>query len=54
MVEAVGVPAERVLFIDDNVINVEAAARLGLHARRVVGVEGARQAFDELGLLGGT
>jgi glucose-1-phosphatase len=52
VVEAVGVPAERVLFIDDNVINVEAAARLGLHARRVVGVEGAREALAELGLLG--
>jgi putative hydrolase of the HAD superfamily len=54
VVDAVGVPAERVLFIDDNVINVEAAARFGLRARHVVGVEGARQAFDELGLLGGT
>jgi len=51
VVEAMGVSAERVLFIDDNLINVEAAARLGLHARRVVGVEGARQAFRDLGLL---
>lgn len=46
-----GVPAHRVLFIDDNIINVDAAASLGLHARRVVGVEGARSAFEELGLL---
>ncbi len=46
-----GVPAHRVLFIDDNTINVEAAARLGLVARRVVGVDGARAAFTELGLL---
>ena len=52
VVEAMGVPVQRVLFIDDNVINVEAAARLGLHARRVVGVEGARQVFFELGVLG--
>ena len=51
VVAAMGVPAERVLFIDDNVINVEAAARLGLHARCVVGVDGARQAFRDLGLL---
>lgn len=45
------VPAHRVLFIDDNIINVESAARLGLHARRVVGVDGAAAAFHELGLL---
>ena len=48
---AVGVPADRVLFVDDNAINVAAAARFGLHARRVVGVDGARQALRELGLL---
>jgi HAD superfamily hydrolase (TIGR01509 family) len=42
----------RVLFIDDNAINVQAAAKLGMHTRRVVGVDGARQAFVELGLLG--
>ena len=41
----------RVLFIDDNAINVAAAAKLGLHTRRVVGVDGARQAFVDLGLL---
>jgi len=41
----------RVLFIDDNAINVQAAAKLGMHTRRVVGVHGARQAFADLGLL---
>ena len=46
------VPAARVLFIDDNAINVDAAAKLGMHTRRVVGVDGARQAFVDLGLLG--
>ncbi|MFO1317385.1 MAG: HAD family phosphatase [Burkholderiales bacterium] len=51
VVEAIGAPAHRVLFVDDNAINVDAAARLGLHARRVVGVEGARQALREIGLL---
>ncbi len=51
VLDALGVPAERVLFIDDNAINVDAAARLGLHARRVAGVDGARAAFEELGLL---
>ena len=46
------VPPARVLFIDDNAINVQAAAKLGMHTRRVVGVDGARQAFVDLGLLG--
>jgi putative hydrolase of the HAD superfamily len=44
-------PAQRVLFVDDNAINVEAAARLGMHTRRVQGVAGARQAFVELGIV---
>jgi len=51
VLDAVGAPAHRVLFVDDNAINVDAAARLGLHARRVQGVDGARAAFVELGLL---
>ena len=51
MLETIDVPAERVLFIDDNAINVDAAARLGLVARRVAGIGGARAAFRELGLL---
>jgi putative hydrolase of the HAD superfamily len=51
VLEALDVPAHRVLFIDDNTINVDAAARLGMHTRRVAGVDGARRAFDELGLL---
>ena len=53
VLEAVGAPAHRVLFIDDNAINVDAAARLGIHTRRVAGVDGARRAFAELGLLPG-
>lgn len=52
VLDAVDVPAERVLFIDDNTINVEAAAKLGMVTRRVAGVDGARRAFRELGLLG--
>jgi putative hydrolase of the HAD superfamily len=51
VLETVGAPAGRVLFIDDNAINVDAAARFGLVARRVVGVGGARAAFRELGLI---
>ena len=51
VLQALDTPAQRVLFIDDNAINVAAAATLGMHTRRVAGVEGARQAFVELGLL---
>jgi putative hydrolase of the HAD superfamily len=39
-----------VLFVDDNAINVEAAARAGLAARRVAGPGGVRAALAELGL----
>jgi len=51
VLDALDVPAHRVLFVDDNAINVDAAAQLGLHTRRVEGVTGARAAFAELGLL---
>jgi putative hydrolase of the HAD superfamily len=51
VLEAIEAPAHRVLFIDDNAINVDAAARLGMIARKVAGVAGARRAFVELGLL---
>ena len=48
---AMGAPAARVLFVDDNAINVDAAAQLGMVTRRVLGVDGARNALRELGLL---
>jgi len=51
VIEALDVPAERVLFVDDNPLNVEAAGRLGIVARRVAGVDGARRALADLGLL---
>ena len=51
VLEALDVPAARVLFVDDNAINVEAASRLGMQARRVAAVDGARAAFVELGLI---
>jgi glucose-1-phosphatase len=52
VLDALDLPAERVLFVDDNALNVEAAAALGIVARRVVGVDGARSALAGLGLLG--
>jgi putative hydrolase of the HAD superfamily len=45
------VEAEQVLFLDDNAVNVEAAAVTGFAARRVQGPEGARAALVEAGVL---
>jgi glucose-1-phosphatase len=53
VLDAVGAPAARVLFVDDNSINVESAASLGLHARCAVGIDGARRVFDQFGLRRG-
>jgi putative hydrolase of the HAD superfamily len=46
-----GVPAERALFIDDNAINVAAAARLGIVARQAIGPAGVRAVLAELALV---
>jgi FMN phosphatase YigB (HAD superfamily) len=45
------VPRRRVLFLDDNVINVEAAAQAGFAARHVRGVAAAHDALTEAGVL---
>jgi putative hydrolase of the HAD superfamily len=41
----------RVLFLDDNVVNVEAARSVGFVAEHVVGVEAARRALEGSGIL---
>jgi glucose-1-phosphatase len=51
VIEALGVAPERVLLVDDNALNVEAAAGLGIVARRVVGVDGAREVLAALRLI---
>ena len=38
MVETIGLPPERLLFFDDNQINIDAARRIGINAYRVRGV----------------
>ena len=43
-----GARAENVLFVDDNAINVDAAAKLGIVARKVAGPESVREALTEL------
>lgn len=46
-----GVGPERVVFLDDNTLNVEAAEGVGLRAARVRGVAEARRALVETGVL---
>jgi putative hydrolase of the HAD superfamily len=41
----------RVLFLDDSQLNVDQAAAVGLDARRVVGVDSARSALVDAGII---
>jgi len=50
-VERLGCPAERILFLDDNQINVEGARNAGLVAEKTVGVEDARSVLEGYALL---
>lgn len=50
VLDSIDVPPAHVLFIDDNMINVDGAAALGMHARRAVGVDGARRVCLDFGL----
>jgi glucose-1-phosphatase len=45
------VPRQRVLFLDDNAVNVEAAQAVGFAARHVRGTEAAREALAAAGVL---
>ncbi|HVT41905.1 MAG TPA: HAD family phosphatase [Acidimicrobiales bacterium] len=45
------VPPERVLFLDDNAVNVDAAVGAGFEARHVRRISGARAALVETGVL---
>lgn len=47
-----GVPAERVLFLDDNAMNVAGAVAAGFQAARAAGVDEACQRLAEAGVLG--
>ena len=46
------VPAGRVLFLDDNAVNVAGAAAAGFQAARAAGVEEARKRLVEAAVLG--
>lgn len=49
-IDTLDVAAERVLFVDDNALNVAAAEKLGIVARRVAGVEALRATLETFGL----
>ena len=51
VLETLDVAPEQALFIDDNALNVEAAARLGINARKAIGPAGVRAVLRELELL---
>lgn len=46
-----GYPNERVVFLDDNAINVDQARSMGFQARQANGVDQARAALIQLGVL---
>jgi putative hydrolase of the HAD superfamily len=49
--ERLPVGRDRVLFLDDNLLNIEAALDAGFPARRVSGVDEAREALRSVGVL---
>jgi glucose-1-phosphatase len=51
VIDALGLSAQHILFIDDNALNVDGAQRVGILARRAVGVDGARAVLAAHGLL---
>ncbi len=50
VVDALGCPAERIFFLDDNQINVEGARAAGLRSERTNGVDEARTVLASIGL----
>jgi putative hydrolase of the HAD superfamily len=50
VLDSLGVAPDRAVFVDDNPVNVGAAARLGVHARRAVGPEAVRKVLRDLGI----
>jgi putative hydrolase of the HAD superfamily len=52
VMEAFGCAADQVLFLDDNVLNTEAARLVGMHARCVRGPLEAQRALRDFGIIG--
>jgi putative hydrolase of the HAD superfamily len=51
VVDSLGCTPAQVLFLDDNWLNVEAAATLGMHAARVQGPREAHRVLAEFGII---
>jgi putative hydrolase of the HAD superfamily len=51
VVETLGCKPSSVFFLDDNAPNVDAARKAGMHAARVQGPQGAREALAASGIL---
>lgn len=51
VLESLGCQPREVLFLDDNLINIETAQALGMHATLVRGTDEARRALQQAGLI---
>jgi putative hydrolase of the HAD superfamily len=51
--QALDRPADRVLILDDNAVNVEGATAVGFRALHAVGVDDARRTLVQVGILPG-
>jgi glucose-1-phosphatase len=51
VVDSLGVTAEQVLFLDDNMLNIDAARRFGMHAVRVQGIDETKRLLLKLGMI---
>jgi putative hydrolase of the HAD superfamily len=53
VLDSLGCNAHEVLFLDDNLLNVDAARALGMHAVVVRGATEARLALEQAGVIAG-
>jgi putative hydrolase of the HAD superfamily len=51
VVGALGCPPERILFLDDNRLNIEGALAVGMQARRTAGFSEVLSALAEFGIV---
>jgi glucose-1-phosphatase len=49
--DSLGVTPQQVLFLDDNMLNIEAARHFGMHAVRVQGIEETKELLLKLGMI---
>jgi len=51
VLDSLGVPANQVFFLDDNLLNINTAQRLGIHARHVRGLGETERALADAGIF---